>query len=163
MNQQNIKSWRPSLKGINNNRGWYAIGFTILIVFVAWMVALIYSSPVSPIPKSILSSVNYPVYYPSQNRLPYGYSLDKKSIQLINPQVVILVIKRSSQNMIVVNEQSKPKTSVINNFATNYIPIHTSFWTPIGTATLGAYNNGCIFWDGPSPGQYAVSICSFWR
>ena len=137
-----IKSWRPSLKDMNANRGWYAIGVTVVIVVVAWLVALISSNPINPIPKSILAAVNYPVYYPAENRLPAGYTLDKRSIELVSPKVVILVVKYGSRNMIVFNEQSNPGSGVINQYSSDYIPIHTTFWTPLGNAILGAYNDG---------------------
>ena len=137
-----FKLRRPSLKDINNNRGWYAIGVTIVIVFIAWLIALISSNSVSPIPKSISSAVSYAVYYPANSRLPVGYSLDKSSIELVNPKVVILVVKYSGNNMVVFNEQANPGASVISQYQTNYIPIHTTVWTPLGNAILGAYNDG---------------------
>ena len=137
-----IKSWRPTLKDVNTNRGWYAIGITIVIVVIAWIVALVSSDRISPVPKSILSSVSYPVYYPSDSRLPEGYALDKSSIELVNPKVVILVVKYDSNNMVVFNEQANPGATIINQYQSNYIPIHTTVWTPLGNAILGAYNDG---------------------
>lgn len=144
MNQivNKIKSWRPSLKEMNANRGIYAIGLTIVIVFIAWLVALISSNPISPVPKKISDAVNYPVYYPDQSRLPNGFSLDTRSIELVGPKVVILAVKYSGNKMVVFNEQDNPGPSVINQYAADYIPIHTTFWTPIGNALLGAYNDG---------------------
>ncbi len=144
MNQllNKFKYQRPIFKDINTNRGGYAIGIAVVIVVVAWFIALISSNSISPVPKSISNAVNYPVYYPDQSRLPEGYQLDKRSIELVGPKVVILAIKYADNKMIVFNEQDNPGASVINQYAANYIPIHTSFWTPIGNAILGAYNDG---------------------
>ena len=137
-----IKNWRPSLKDMNDNRGWYAVGFTVFVVVIAWFIALISSNQISPIPKSILSAVNYPVYYPAAGRLPAGYILDNRSIELVNPGVVIYVIKYDQKNMVVVNEQANPGSTVINQYTSSYLPLHNTFWTPIGNAIMGAYNDG---------------------
>lgn len=115
---------------------------SLIILVIGLGFVAISKTPLSPIPKSILSRVKFPVYYPDANQLPKGFNLNKSSIQYINPGVVIYTINYGSNNGIVISEEAKPSSNVVTQYDSSYIPLHTTFPTPIGQAVLGAYNDG---------------------
>lgn len=115
------------------------IGAAFIVVAVA---VLMSSKPVNPIPKAILKAVPYAVYYPDQGRLPAGYTLDVHSIQRSSGNVVEYFIDYADKQMIVVFEQTMPAQNTISHFTSTYMPLHTTFWTPMGNAILGAINYG---------------------
>lgn len=118
--------------------------FLFGVIGVILIVVIAFSGPSqSPIPKSILSSVSFPVYYPDPGRIPAGYSLDSKHIERINPGVVILFISRGAEaQYVVISEEANPGSPVINHFLADNIPLHSNLSTPLGTAAIGAYNDG---------------------
>ncbi len=125
---------------LDSYRSRFALVMVLVAVIVILIVAIIFRQPADPIPKSILSAVPYPVYYPDQNRLPAGYNFKLSSVQLVKPNVVFYAIDYAKQQ-IIVSEQVMPGNSVINHFTSDYIPLHTSVMTAIGTAVIGAYND----------------------
>jgi hypothetical protein len=94
-----------------------------------------------PVPLSVRKSVGFPVYYPVQNDLPTGYTLDLKSLTSPSNGVLIFTVDYGS-NKIIFSEQKKPSSTQIQSFNANYIPLRTGYQTPAGQAEISAYNNG---------------------
>ena len=94
----------------------------------------------SPVPKSITSSVSFPIYYPDQSKLPAGYTLDASSFKQPVQNGVNYTVDYGNRQELVFSLQPKPPASELQNFVANYIPLHNSFQAPTGQALLGAYN-----------------------
>ena len=126
----------------NNYPGKFAVSIIIMAFIIVTVSILMSSKPTDPVPKSILTSVPYAIYYPDQSRLPSGYTLDIKSIQKSSGNVVEYFVDYGNKQLVVVFEQTMPSQSTINHFTSTYMPLHTTFWTPMGNAVLGAINYG---------------------
>ncbi len=97
---------------------------------------------VSPVPAQIRKDVSFQIYYPKQQKLPSGYSLDTASFRLAQPGVVIYsVVSRDAQRLTFSEEQS-PGRSIIDKFTSSYIPVHTEEKTNLGQAEFGANGTG---------------------
>lgn len=96
----------------------------------------------SPVPPAISRAVGFLVYYPASDKLPRGYSLDKKSF-ILSPQKngVAYAVKYGDGNKIEITIQSKPSDSELQSATNNFIPLHNELQTPVGQAEIGAYNN----------------------
>lgn len=129
-------------KVANSYQGRFAIILSLIVLVLVLGAVAVMRNSSSPIPKSILASAKFPVYYPDTSQLPAGFSLNQKSIQYINPGVVIFLISYQHKQSIVVSEEVKPQASVINQYNSDYIPLHITFPTSMGQAILGAYNDG---------------------
>lgn len=92
----------------------------------------------SPIPSNITKTVNFPLYYPNQKKLPVGYKLDTNSFQTPSQNVVVYSVIYSSQKKLVFSLQQKPSTDELASFNKQYLPIHRQVLTQVGTATEGA-------------------------
>lgn len=114
------------------------IGFALLLLI--WVVFLAFR-PIDPVPKFVLSGVSFPVYYPVQNGLPSGFSLDTGSFRLPQPDILIFSVNYGHGQSIVFSEEAEPSGSVIHHFTSDYLPLHSSLQTKLGNATVGAYNN----------------------
>ncbi len=137
-----MKNYFKRTSLLSNYQGRFALVMIAAALVIVWVAVVLAKQPISPIPVAIQKAVSYPVYYPDPNRLPKGYSLNLKSIQLVNPKVVIFSLDGSHQQMIVFSEQASPGNATITRFESSYIPLHTTIWTPIGNAFSGAYNDG---------------------
>jgi hypothetical protein len=88
----------------------------------------------SPIPKTILQAVNYPIYYPSS--LPSGYQLDKTSVTF---QSNILSYKLVNNNKnITITEQASP--SPPPDLQLLIKAGYSKVETPLGLSVLGTHN-----------------------
>ncbi len=94
----------------------------------------------SPVPKTIASSVSFSIYYPEQSKLPAGYTLDLNSFKQPVRNGVNYTVSYSNGHKLVFSLQPKPSATELQNFSANYIPLHITYHTSIGQALLGAYN-----------------------
>jgi hypothetical protein len=127
---------------------WLAAGaFSIAIIAALIVGGFIYLSrkhmhqpPASPVPVALAQSVNFPIYYPVQAKLPAGYTLDLSSFKRPVQNGVSYSVSYSHSKKLVFSLQPKPSASELQNFTANYIPLHNSYQTPTGQALLGAYD-----------------------
>lgn len=96
----------------------------------------------SPVPAQVRKAVTFPIYYPEQQKLPAGYTLDMASFHLAQPGVVIYSVMNQGGQRLLFSEEQKPDSSVIDKFTSSYIPLHTGLKTSLGEAQLGAYGTG---------------------
>lgn len=130
------------LKAINSYRGRFTLLMGVVALVLVLVVVLAGSAP-SPISKVISNAVAFPIYYPDPNRLPANYTLNQNSIMVVKPGVVIFNVAIAGQKQnIVFSEEVRPSDATMNSFLANYIPLHTDFNTPLGSASVGAYNDG---------------------
>jgi hypothetical protein len=143
MNLSTIKKIKAAyIRSLKGYRGRFVLAVSILVVVLILVFTLV-PQPSVPIPKSILSAVSFPIYYPDQSTLPAGYTLELNSFQLINPGVVFFSVSYGqNKDFIVFSEEKMPSNSVTRQFASDYIPLHTPINTPYGQGIFGAYNNG---------------------
>ena len=87
--------------------------------------------------------LGYDIYYPAQKLLPSGYYLNKNSF-VINGKTLIYTVSYGDNNKIVFSDESKPSNAQIQEFYTKDMPIHSTFSTQYGTATLGAINTRAL-------------------
>ncbi|MDB5182323.1 MAG: hypothetical protein JWO47_107 [Candidatus Saccharibacteria bacterium] len=97
---------------------------------------------VSPVPKAIRASVNFPVYYPDQKKLPVGYTLDLHSFKNPHPNTLLYNVTYGNGKKLVFALQVKPSDDDIQSFYANLIPLRNKMDVPAGHAEIGAYNNG---------------------
>jgi hypothetical protein len=137
-----VASKRPKLK----------LKFKLIVVGLIVIAALLLglylithpsSKVISPIPFRISQSVDFPVYYPINQKLPAGYSLQTNSISSNNQAVLYAVSGPHGQNLSF-SVQRKPAASSIQNFYTQHLPLHTTLNTAVGLATIGAIGSQAI-------------------
>jgi hypothetical protein len=92
------------------------------------------------VPKAIAAGVNFPIFYPLQSKLPVGYTLNRNSFKRPIQNGVTYTVSNSMGQQLVFSLQQKPSANDLQNFQTNYIPLHNIFLTSNGQALLGAYN-----------------------
>lgn len=118
-------------------------GSLLVILIVIALIFLNHSTPTNiPVPESVRKAVNFHIYYPNQQKLPYGYSLDTTSFRLAEPGVVIYSVVSPDNQRLVFSEEQKPEQGVIDKFTTSSIPLHTEVKTGLGQAEFGAYGTG---------------------
>lgn len=88
----------------------------------------------SPIPKSITSSVSFPIYYPSE--LPKGYKLNTESFNT-NGRVVTYYFSNNAGQNISISQQAVPANFDFDNFNKKRILGSKEILTPVGKATIG--------------------------
>lgn len=96
----------------------------------------------SPVPLQVREAVAFQIYYPKQQKLPSGYSLDTTSFHLAQPGVVIYSVVYHGNQRLVFSEEQTPDSSIIDKFTKSYIPLHTALKTDLGQAEFGAYGTG---------------------
>jgi hypothetical protein len=127
--QHKRKSRKPLVIGI----------CAFLIILIAGVGGFLYINKTkSPVPKNISKSVNFPIYYPDQKKLPSGYTLSKSSFKSPQPGAVLYSVQYDNGKKLVFSVQQKPSDSDLAAFVKNYIPIHRQVLTLVGTATVGA-------------------------
>jgi hypothetical protein len=94
----------------------------------------------SPVPKNIKSAVSFPIYYPDQKKLPDGYTLDINSFKNPVKDGVAYLVRYGAGKKLVFSLQNKPLSADLQQFNSNFIPLHNELRTDIGTAEIGAYN-----------------------
>ena len=129
------------LRELRGYRGRFVLAASVLAL-VLLLIFTLAAQTNDPIPKKIVSSVPFTIYYPNQSALPSGFKLNLSSFQSVSPGVVIYSVSYAGNKEVVFSEQKKPSTNTIKQFAANYIPLHTTFNTPIGNGIYGAYNDG---------------------
>ncbi|GEM_PF-625712 len=132
----------PAKKVKPNKRKMLFIGFFCMLILVSigaggW---LLMHRNTSPVPKKIQSAVSFTVYYPDQKKLPAGYVLDMNSFSSGQGAVVYTV--NYGGKKLFFSLQKKPTSLQIQGFYAKYLALHTSTQLAIGTATIGAINNG---------------------
>ena len=90
-----------------------------------------------PIPRVILSQVNFPLYYPTE--LPAGFSLDKNSFSETSG-VVTYVINYDNGKKLIFNTQALPKDFDFDSFQGNGKKIGSS----LGDAYVGSLGNNTV-------------------
>jgi hypothetical protein len=96
------------------------------------------AQPHSPVPLSIRRNANFSIYYPDQAKLPAGYTLNTGSFKFADNTAVIYTVSYGANKKLTFSVQKKPADTIIQKFATGYIPLHTNVTTPTGTALVGA-------------------------
>jgi hypothetical protein len=133
---------------LHSSKKWLIAASTALLVVAACTVIAYthhasdnrhLTSKKSPVPESIRNAAGYPISYPDPAKIPASFRLDATSFTSTEG-ATIYAIYRGSEKLIF-SEQAKPNDSVIQDFNTKQIPLHTTFKTAIGMATLGAINN----------------------
>lgn len=120
----------------------------VIIGSVAGLLIL-HKPAASPVPADIRKAVSFPVYYPDSSQLPAGYALDSSSFRQAQPGVIVYSITHSGSQPLAVSEENQPGGSVISDFIKNYIPLHNTVDTDLGSAQVGVY--------GKAPNQQAVA------
>jgi hypothetical protein len=92
------------------------------------------------IPTSVSANLGFPIYYPSQSKLPNGYALNTHSFKRPIKNGVTYTVGYDNGKEIVFSLQSKPSSSSMQNFEASYIPLRNNYQTPVGQAELGAYD-----------------------
>ena len=136
---------RLNIKKIHKAVDDYRVRIVILLPLVLLCFVLIvslFTRQSDPIPPNIISAVPFTIYYPSSSTLPSQYSLSSSSIRVPAPGVVLFNVTYGINQNITISEEAQPADSVVSNFISSYIPLHNSFSTPIGSAVMGAYNDG---------------------
>lgn len=95
-----------------------------------------------PVPASVQSAVSFAVYYPGQDKLPAGYSLDHSSFRVAEAGVVLFSVSYGNGRSMAFSETARPASDVIDKFNTSAIPVHTQLTTALGKAVVGAYGSG---------------------
>lgn len=118
-------------------------GVVVLLLAVGLGVFFRYGRTMAnPVPAPVRKAVTFPIYYPRQQKLPAGYSLDTTSFHLAQPGVVIYSVAYQGGQRLLFSEEQKPDSSVTDKFTSSYIPLHTGVKTGLGEAQLGAYGTG---------------------
>jgi hypothetical protein len=150
---------------------WWGLGAISLLVLgagglVGWhyyyQPAIHRPQTASVVPPAIQESVPFTIYYPSQAKLPAGYSLDQGSFSSGGGAVEFTVTDSTSR--LTFTEQTKPSSQDLQTFVSSRLPLHNTLDTPNGTATIGAIGNNS-FVSLPTPtntwvlvsGPYAIS------
>jgi hypothetical protein len=94
----------------------------------------------SPVPKAIRQSVDFPVYYPDPKKLPSGYTLNLSSFKTPIKNGVTYSVSYGNGKQLVFSVQPKPSPAELQTFDGNYLPLKTTYQTPVGQAEIGAYN-----------------------
>jgi hypothetical protein len=95
------------------------------------------------VPQAIQRSINFPIYYPVQAKLPNGYELIKNSFTTPASDVVLYTVKYPAGKFIF-SQQQRPSSNDIANFESQRIPIHYTMATPIGQAAVGVIGGQTI-------------------
>ena len=98
----------------------------------------------SPVPKNIQKQVSFPIYYPDPKKLPSGYHLDTSSFTNNKSAVLYAIKYAGGQQKVVISVQPKPSGDIVTNFNSQTLALHTTYQTPIGTATIGAIGTNSI-------------------
>jgi hypothetical protein len=114
----------------------FVVGLGLLVV-MAGAAAWLWLVPRDPVPADVKQAVNFPVYYPQQDKLPAGYVLDTKSF-VASDQAVIYAINYGDNQKLVVTVQKRPTDDELAVFYKNSIPIHKDVLTLTGKAAVGA-------------------------
>jgi len=92
---------------------------------------------ISPIPKSVQQSVNFPIYYPEQKKLPFGYTFNLKSFSNPRQNILLYAVDYGVGQKVVFSLQKKPSDEQINNFYTYNMPLTIPLNTSVGQARIG--------------------------
>lgn len=113
-----------------------------IIILAAVVAAVLHGFSNGPVPRDIQKQTNFRIYYPAQNKLPAGYSIDKSSFRTAEANVVLFSLSYGNGRSLVFSESPKPSGDVIDKFNASAIPVHTQVSTSVGKATVGAYGSG---------------------
>ena len=92
-----------------------------------------------PISSQTAGLLGYDIYYPNQKLLPPGFNLNKNSFY-DSDQAIIYSVSYGNGQKIVFSDQAKPTSAQLQSFYAKNMPLHSTFNTNIGVATLGAIN-----------------------
>lgn len=95
----------------------------------------------SPVPKKVAQSVDFPVYYPNQAKLPHGYTLNTDSFANPLNAGVQYSVNYGKGSQLVFTVQRKPSQEELKTFIANYIPLKIDYQTHLGQAAIGAYHS----------------------
>lgn len=145
-----------------------AIGVLIVVALgslAGWF--LLKSTADSPLPQSITSEVNFPLYYPKT--LPKGYSLKNESVTGSTKTVYYTLVNGMSEQDITVTIQATPgsfdasKIIGSNPIPTTILPVGTLYNLSTGETSSYMLNTGksLIFLTSPSilEGSTISSLC----
>lgn len=120
-----------------------AVGSGLAVILLTALAFLGHGTTITnPVPATVRKAVTFEIYYPRQQKLPSGYSLDTTSFRLAQSGVVIYSMVNHENQRLIFSEEQKPGSSVIDKFTSTSIPLHTDLKTALGHATLGAYGAG---------------------
>ena len=91
-------------------------------------------------PTSLRKTVQFDVYYPDSKKLPVGYNLDRNSFSSNNQAILYTISGKTGK--INVSVQQRPSDSDIKGFYAVHLALRNNLSLPIGTAAIGAINNG---------------------
>ncbi len=113
----------------------------VLAVLSSVIVVRVTKTPSSPFTNDILSSVQFPLYYPT--KYPPGYTLDPASISS-NGQAVLYQLKSSDSNAltIFVSIQARPSGMNFDDFYNKHLTQPTSHVTSNGPVVVGTESRG---------------------
>lgn len=92
------------------------------------------------VPTTIRQSAPFTIYYPSPDKLPLGYTLDKDSFSA-NKDTVLYSVSYDKDQKIVFTLQKKPSSADLTTFYFNQMPLRHEVQLPIGKAAIGVLNN----------------------
>jgi len=95
------------------------------------------SHQIDPIPTIIRNSVTFPVYYPDQQKLPTGYTLNLNSFGSPQKGVVVYTVTYGLNKKLIFTLQPKPSDNDLHTFYQNQVPLHFTWHTKVGTAIVG--------------------------
>jgi hypothetical protein len=109
----------------------------ILLLLVAIGLGIFYEFIVShdPIPKSIISEVNFTLYYPTA--LPQSWKLDKSTIYADPSDKVVGYVLRGPNGNLNISIQPVPSSFDFNSFYTKRLSNTVQFLTPLGQGAIG--------------------------
>lgn len=109
---------------------------SVLVIALLVGAGIFYKSQHSnnPFPKSITSTINFPLYYPKV--LPENVTVEPGSIQKLANGTVIFVINYAKGKQLTVSEQALPA-----NFQGTILSNTETLTTKLGTAYVGVYGD----------------------
>lgn len=135
--------------GKSNKKRWLIVFLvTVVVILIALGIFLYLKVNNGLLPDPIKSSVSktlpYNIYYTDQKKLPSGYYLDPSSFQVTSDGAVTYNVNYGNNQTLYFSLEKKISSNQLNTFYTNYIPLHLTKSSPVGTATIGVIHNQTV-------------------
>ena len=116
---------------------WLAGGLLVLLVVVTVLFKLSPKTVRDPFSSTQRAAVGIPLYYPA--KLPKGYHINYKSVNIPQKGAIIFVIDGPSDNKVYVSEEPTPSSDIVSNL-TGTIIRPSVISTSLGNGTAGLLN-----------------------
>ncbi len=134
-NQQNIKKSSPTQNAV---AGVLKLIVVVIVIGAGVLVWQHFSNPPIPIPKGVVDSASFPLYYPS--KLPEGYILNTNSFDNTG-QIITFSVRYLNKANILFAEQAIPRNIDLNDLQNKQMMNVKAIDTKFGRAYFGILNN----------------------